>query len=498
MRVIGQLDLEKMIPTLSWVWFVLSSSLFVYLGQVNSDEGWYLYASQLVYAGQLPYRDFAFTQTPLLPYVYGVAQQLFSSSIYLGRIVTVLCSAMAFWLGAQLAGRYGGALASAVTALLGATFTYGIYFQSITKTYALTTLLCVLAWFVLHLRLSRGWRLSLMTLCVLLATLTRLSALMFAVPFIAYALWTASRRERWLLIALCLSACLWLGWLGLPNVEALQWGLLTHHTAQWGDRSVLERVVAMLTVRAPLLFAVFPAYILLWGVLLCLGYRQIRISFCRQPTLLVTLIGLLLFALPNLASGGFYGEYFAPFFFIAFPLTGIAYAQVLLQRGRYAKIVLKAALLATCVLGLARGGFDFIDTSGGTAPVEEIKTIATVVAANSTSDEQLFALEALVVAIEARRRVLPNQALAQFSFSDGDTAAVERLHLLNAPMVWSYLETRLPKIVMLTDTDWLLWQHTVYAERIAATVKNHYELIYQGAEFGQYRNRIEVYRRRND
>jgi hypothetical protein len=51
---------------------------------------------------------------------------------------------------------------------------------------------------------------------------------------------------------------------------------------------------------------------------------------------------------------------------------------------------------------------------------------------------------------------------------------------------------------MLTDTDWLLWQHTVYAERIAATVKNHYELIYQGAEFGQYRNRIEVYRRRND
>lgn len=61
---------------------------FILLGKANADEGWYLYASKLVYEGQLPYQDFAYTQTPLLPYVYGIAQKIFSPSIYLGRIVT--------------------------------------------------------------------------------------------------------------------------------------------------------------------------------------------------------------------------------------------------------------------------------------------------------------------------------------------------------------------------------------------------------------------------
>src|SRR5882757_7722129 len=65
--------------------------LFVVRGELNADEGWYLYASRLVYRGQLPYRDFSFTQMPLLPYVYGVPQ-LFTSSFYLGRAVSVVLS----------------------------------------------------------------------------------------------------------------------------------------------------------------------------------------------------------------------------------------------------------------------------------------------------------------------------------------------------------------------------------------------------------------------
>src|SRR5882757_1777342 len=68
--------------------------LFVVRGELNADEGWYLYASRLVYRGQLPYRDFSFTQMPLLPYVYGLVQ-LVKPSLYLGRVVSV-----AFTIGA--------------------------------------------------------------------------------------------------------------------------------------------------------------------------------------------------------------------------------------------------------------------------------------------------------------------------------------------------------------------------------------------------------------
>ena len=45
---------------------------FVHFGHINHDEGWYLYASRLVYDGSLPYRDFAFFQAPVLPYLYGL------------------------------------------------------------------------------------------------------------------------------------------------------------------------------------------------------------------------------------------------------------------------------------------------------------------------------------------------------------------------------------------------------------------------------------------
>ena len=41
---------------------VILSAANLYLGDLNQDEGWYLYAAQLVASGQWPHIDFAFTQ----------------------------------------------------------------------------------------------------------------------------------------------------------------------------------------------------------------------------------------------------------------------------------------------------------------------------------------------------------------------------------------------------------------------------------------------------
>ena len=98
-------------------------------GQINADEGWYLYSSKLVYDGQIPYQDFAFTQTPLLPYIYGFFQNFIEPGIYLGRITSVLFSGMALILSIQTAKKVSGSVAGALTALFWVTFTYGIYFQ---------------------------------------------------------------------------------------------------------------------------------------------------------------------------------------------------------------------------------------------------------------------------------------------------------------------------------------------------------------------------------
>ena len=76
---------------------VVELALLALVRSVNLDEGWYLWASKLVYEGQWLYHDFAYTQTPLLPYVYGLWQRLFGEGLYQGRVLTILLT-IATWL----------------------------------------------------------------------------------------------------------------------------------------------------------------------------------------------------------------------------------------------------------------------------------------------------------------------------------------------------------------------------------------------------------------
>lgn len=91
-RQMGSAKLWRMLTICGLAVFVFSSLAFLLLGRVNADEGWYLYASQLVFRGKVPYRDFAYTQTPLLPYVYGLPQILLGPGLYLGRVTSLLLS----------------------------------------------------------------------------------------------------------------------------------------------------------------------------------------------------------------------------------------------------------------------------------------------------------------------------------------------------------------------------------------------------------------------
>lgn len=57
--------------------FIALALYLVLNGKLNADEGFYLQASKLVQAGFRPYKDFGFTQGPLLPYVDVPWLQLF-------------------------------------------------------------------------------------------------------------------------------------------------------------------------------------------------------------------------------------------------------------------------------------------------------------------------------------------------------------------------------------------------------------------------------------
>lgn len=137
---------------------VILAAANLYLGDLNQDEGWYLYAAGLVASGQWPYIDFAFTQGPVMPLVYALFKPIIAAGgLAGGRLITALLGLMAAGLAARLAAklvsselRAGAALATFI--LIGVNV-YQSYFCTVVKTYSLTTLLLMLGF----LALAEGW-----------------------------------------------------------------------------------------------------------------------------------------------------------------------------------------------------------------------------------------------------------------------------------------------------------------------------------------------------
>jgi len=118
------------------------------LGELNHDEGWYLYAARLVSEGLLPYVDFAYTQGPVLPFAYVPAVPLVRAfGLAGGRLYTAVLGLVCAALAARLAARVASSPARAPAALLTFCFVavnvYHAYFCTVVKTYALTALLLV-------------------------------------------------------------------------------------------------------------------------------------------------------------------------------------------------------------------------------------------------------------------------------------------------------------------------------------------------------------------
>lgn len=120
---------------------VLLGATNLYLGNLNQDEGWYLYAAKQITEGQLLYRDFMFTQGPALPYLYGVLFPIVGKlGIAGGRLITMCfglaAACCAAWLAARSVSRHWKAAALCTLILTGVNV-YQSYFTVIVKTYAL-------------------------------------------------------------------------------------------------------------------------------------------------------------------------------------------------------------------------------------------------------------------------------------------------------------------------------------------------------------------------
>lgn len=133
----------------------------VWLGGLNQDEGWYLYAANLVSEGKMLYRDFFYTQGPLMPLVYSPFKFIWNSFGLVGaRVFTsflgFLSIAVAVLTAAQLLPDNRSRSAKLMVFVLLACNLYHLYYLSIPKTYALASLFVALGYLFYARALSSG------------------------------------------------------------------------------------------------------------------------------------------------------------------------------------------------------------------------------------------------------------------------------------------------------------------------------------------------------
>ena len=148
-------------------WFAAFFALFclaaaaVWFGSLNQDEGWYLYAANLVADGKTLYRDFQYTQGPMLPLVYSAFTWVWNAAGVLGaRVFTLLPGLASIVFFAASAAKLVKSSVSAVAALvvvflLGCNL-YHLYYLAIPKTYALASLFVSLGFWLFTLAAVRG------------------------------------------------------------------------------------------------------------------------------------------------------------------------------------------------------------------------------------------------------------------------------------------------------------------------------------------------------
>ena len=437
---------------------LLALALYVlnlWLGNLNQDEGWYLYAALERAAGRLPYRDFFFSQGPLMPRVYGLLSPFWAPfGVAGGRAVTALLglggAGLAAWLAARSAPR-GRGLACAVTALLlTAGNVYHSYFTTIPKTYALASLLLLAG--VAALWQPSGsraaWCVGLGGLLLAGAACTRLS-LGIALPVAGCFLLFHARRWKgaWLGFGVggLAGLALLLGPVLATDSDAFRFSNFFH--ASRGTEGLLFAAGSV----SRLIRHYLPLAALALAALALRGWAG---RAPRHPDTEVPPPGLglalLIFAavfVVHLLSPFPYDDYQVPVMPLAALATSIAFWRALpansdtVIEGRRQR-VLVAVLLAWAALGAGTStlneewmivGKDRFWVVRKTQPdLALLRATGREIAAQVPPEAYLLTQDTYL-AVEARRRVPPGFEMGPFSyFPELGDADAQRYHVLNA------------------------------------------------------------------
>lgn len=440
--------------------------LFVFLGRMNEDEGWYLYASRLVYEGRLPYRDFAFFQAPLLPYVYGLPQLVFGGSLDVGRWTSFCLSIATVTLGARLAYERGGRLAALLFVSIFSLTPIALWSFTTTRTEPLTTpLLMVAALLLLRPpgRVASAGALVAVALAAA-ARVTLVPAALAALVWVTWKHWGERRRLLPIVLPSVLVASAFLIVAMWPDAEAARFNVVTVQAERHGQLQPAEAwdLGDALEVRSANVLALSDGYGFVPALSLAAVAVAVVVLFQRHrggtlPPPAAAEALLVLFAavayVPHLAPRFVVPEYFAPVFPLFLVVIASWTGQVFRRLGMRDRQMLLGAIAGLLVFQAATF-FTQIDVhlSGGDPDLRELDTVARFLERNVPEDGYVLTMDAYL-AVESNRTLVPGWEMSVFSYfprrSEGDA---DRFHVITSGRVDSSLASGSADAVALTDT----------------------------------------------
>jgi len=477
---------------------VLSARWHILYGAQNADEGFYAIATRAVAAGAVPYRDFGFTQPPLVLYANALPLRLVGFGLFPQRTLNGLWAALALALAAGwLARRARPVWALAFVPVFSLCAPW-MYFIHLGKTYGLTSLLAMLgAWAFLGPAAGPRRNFTLGVLAAL-GTATRLPAAPFFAALWLLALWPGRRptaRETCAAaggVALG-AACTMLPFV-LADAAAVKFWTLDFH------RLSLPTKTWHLSWRE--IAALAPAAWLLGVAALAMGALRRR-RLTRELGVMAAAAAALA---ANLLPGGVYEEYGVPFLLpLAVAATALLHDEL---HPRPTAALALAGSLAIAQLVTAPMLFSHqLPERGRTAsrwlppnaPPYNRALPAQLAGARRVVEAALapgaaFIGTNLILAAETGRAVPPALVMGPFAFTaELPPERAARLHLVTQPQLDEWYYHR-PDITLLAffkrwdlDYGWSMPSFTdvpddARAQTLAA-LQRHFDLAYEAGEF---------------
>lgn len=457
--------------------FAVAAATLVSRGKYNADEGFYVMVSKLVLEGRLPYRDFAYTQTPLFPYIQGVAMAVVGFGVREQRWLNVLWDACALAIVVWRLRR--SAIPASVSCALAGLWVCTLpvlYFCVIGKTYAFVQLLLVLAaqglWFD-DRRRALGW----VAFFGAVAVGCRLTVAPAAAVLYLGAAVRAAGRGRGLveivLTPLILGAALLLPFFWAAPENAYFW-MWEYHAKSAVSRRSWGGLAGELAAMAPGILGL---------VLFAVGRRgALQRPFSPSAWCLAAGgLGVVV----NIFVPRVYVEYSAPFWLLLLMGAGglVAGRGLLLRWDRR-----HAVLVSGLMLGAVTGSAFFASQHRWSRSLDLIDDIVAAVRAR-TAEDSLVLSAAPEVVLQSGRRHHPKLVMGWFAVTgEMDRSAAERLRIMHFLELVSLLERGAADAVVLRRSDVGNFERSVpslrefdaiYMERLSAAVIARYRMEYQ-------------------